>query len=141
MNYAIKRTWPDQPKSWESKGEAETAEAFALAFATDQGLGLGTQVLVMEMTAEGGEVEFFKVANTSPYQLLAVQPGTTGVAEPAPATTPATAANAPSSEVEEPIAVPSLRPFGTMIFYMAKVGIIAVVVIGSLGMLIKYLRA
>ncbi|EGV16535.1 hypothetical protein [Thiocapsa marina] len=74
MKYAAKRTWPDKPKSWEAKGEAETPEAFALEFAADQGLGLGTELVVIEREGEDAEIQFFKIANTSPYQLAQAEP-------------------------------------------------------------------
>lgn len=140
MKYAAKRTWPDKPKSWEAKGEAESAEAFALEFASEKGLGLGTEIVVIEREDDDGEILFYKVSNTSPYQFTSAAPRVGG-AGPASLDAAAPAASAAESSpadvtVELP-ELPNLRPFRSMIFYMAKVAIIAVVVIGAFGFMRK----
>jgi hypothetical protein len=142
VKYAAKRTWPEKPKAWEFKGEADTAEDFAVDFASTQDLRLGTQIVVIEREGEDPELRFFKVANTSPYQLVTAEAGAGGPSQ-APAhdlTTMPESTYSDSTDDTEAVALPSLRPFSSMILYMAKVGLFAVVVIGALGFLIKYLR-
>lgn len=144
VKYAAKRTWPDKPRSWEVQGEAATAEAFALDFAADQGLGLGTELVVIEKEGDDSEIQFFKVAKTAPYQLVPAEPRAGGPAAPALQEEPGTASAAPSetdaSDSASP-AVPNLRPFVSMILYMVKVGVIAMVVIYALAMLFRYIRS
>jgi hypothetical protein len=149
VKYAAKRTWPDKPKSWEAKGEAETAEAFALGFAADQGLGLGTELVVIEREGEDAEIQFFKIANTSPYQLAQAEPragpGSGETAREAPSSAAAPTASADEAEEQDARAVAapldSLRPFKTMVFYMGKVALIAFGAIFALGYLFRYLRS
>jgi hypothetical protein len=148
VKYAAKRTWPDKPKSWEAKGEAETAEAFALEFAADQGLGLGTELVVIEREGEDAEIQFFKIANTAPYQLAHAEPraggaGGTPPQDPPREPSPAPPGGEPGGANTEVAAAPldSLRPFKTMILYMVKVAVIAFAVIYALGYLFKYLRS
>ncbi|MCG6896680.1 MAG: hypothetical protein LJE60_06180 [Thiocapsa sp.] len=143
MKYAVKRTWPDKPKSWELQGEAASAEAFALDFATSQGLGMGTELVVIEKEGDDSEIQFFKVANASPYQLVPAEPRAGGPAPPAaqdPAALPSTPSSADVPEVGS-LAVPSVRPFVSMIFYMVKVGVIAMAIIYGLAMLFRYIRS
>jgi hypothetical protein len=147
VKYAAKRTWPDKPKSWEAKGEAETAEAFALEFAADQGLGLGTELVVIEREGEDAEIQFFKIANTSPYQLVQAEPRAGGGGTPTQ-DTPREPSSAPSGGDAEDgnaelAATPldNLRPFKTMILYMIKVALVAFAAIYALGYLFRYLRS
>jgi hypothetical protein len=146
VKYAAKRTWPDKPKSWESKGDAESAEAFALSFADDQGLGLGTELVVMELGSEDPDLQFFKVASTSPYQLSQGEPRAGGgstpqTAMPEPLATSSGADADPDAAVRPAMSMDHLRPFKSMIFYMLKVAFLAAAVIYALGMLFKYLRS
>lgn len=145
MKYSAKRTWPEKPKVWEFKGEAETAEAFAVEFASTQDLRLGTEIVVMQRETDDAEIEFFRVSNTSPHQVIASAGGETGAqadASEASAGGESGSRAVPlSAESEANTAyVPSIRPFSSMIFYMVKVGFIATLVIGGLGYLLKYLR-
>lgn len=138
MKYAAKRSWPDKPKSWEAKGEAETAEAFALDFAADKGLGLGTELVVMEMEGDDAEIQFFKVSNTSPYQMRQAEPRAASPAAPreeSPADTIAESQDAAAAPL------PDLRPFRTMVLYMIKVALVAFAAIYALGILFRYLRS
>ncbi|WP_296704822.1 hypothetical protein [Thiocapsa sp. UBA6158] len=147
MKYAAKRTWPDKPKSWEAKGEAETAEAFALGFAADQGLGLGTELVVIEREGEDAEIQFFKIANTSPYQLVQAEPraGAGGAprqdATPEPSSTGSGVAGEEGSAEVAATPMGNLRPFKTMILYMIKVALVAFGAIYALGYLFRYLRS
>ncbi|NCA71145.1 MAG: hypothetical protein EOM91_13780 [Sphingobacteriia bacterium] len=138
MKYAAKRTWPEKPKAWEFKGEAQTAESFALDFASTQDLRLGTEILVIEREGDDAEIQFFKVVNTSPHQVVTVDPRAGTSPEEAPSVTQAPA---PAEEMAQPVALPGLRPFTSMILYMAKIGLIATALIFAVGMLLKYLRA
>jgi hypothetical protein len=147
VKYAAKRTWPDKPKAWEAKGEADTAEAFALEFAADQGLGLGTELVVIEREGEDAEIQFFKIANTSPYQLVQAEPraGAGGTApqeaprEPSSATSSGAAEGGNAEVAATPL--DNLRPFRTMILYMLKVALVAFAAIYALGYLFRYLRS
>ncbi|RKT45683.1 hypothetical protein [Thiocapsa rosea] len=147
MKYAAKRTWPDKPKSWEAKGEAETPEAFALEFAADQGLGLGTEIVVIEREGEDAEIQFFKIANTSPYQLVQAEPraGAGGAprqdAMPEASSTVSSGASDDASAEVAATPLDNLRPFKTMILYMIKVAVIAFAAIYAVGYLFRYLRS
>jgi hypothetical protein len=144
VKYAAKRTWPDKPKSWESKGEAESAEAFALAFAEEHGLGLGTELVVTELGSEDPDLQFFRVASTAPYEVAQGEMRGAGSpsspSSPSPATQPA-ASESDDSEARPTMTMEHLRPFKSMIFYMLKVAFIAGAVIYALGMLFRYLRS
>jgi hypothetical protein len=144
VKYAAKRTWPDRPKSWESKGEAESAEAFALAFAQEHGLGLGTELVVTELGSEDPDLRFFRVSNTAPYEMA--QGEMRGAGPPATPSSPAPAMQPVEPESGDDEARPTmtmehLRPFKSMIFYMLKVAFIAGAVIYALGLLFRYLRS
>lgn len=98
MKFAAKRTWPDQPKTWERQGEAESLEAFALAFASDAGLGQGTELMVVQKDADDPAIELFRVTATEPYALGPAQPRAAASAQPATADVAQTApdSDAPS---------------------------------------------
>ncbi len=83
MKFAAKRTWPDQPKTWERQGEAESLEAFAIAFASDAGLGLGTELMVVQKDADDPAIELFRITATDPYILGPAQPRSAASAQPA----------------------------------------------------------
>ena len=144
VKYAAKRTWPDKPKAWEAKGEAESAEAFALSFAADQGLGLGTELVVIERDSDDAEIQFFKVSNTSPYQMAQAEPRVSGSAPPQHENPIKSSLSAAPEQTADPSVETSpldnLRPFRSMIFYMAKVALVAAAVIYALGMLFRYIR-
>ena len=82
MKFAAKRTWPDQPKTWERQGEAESLEAFALAFASDAGLGVGTEMMVVQKDSDDPAIELFRVTATDPHVLGPVQPRAAAPAQP-----------------------------------------------------------
>lgn len=143
MRYAAKRSWPDKPKSWEAKGEAETAEAFALDFAADKGLGLGTELVVMEMEGDDAEIQFFKVSNTSPYQMRQAEPRAASPAAPREESPGEMSPTDTIAESQDAAAapLPDLRPFRTMVLYMLKVALVAFAAIYALGILFRYLRS
>ncbi|QVL46721.1 MAG: hypothetical protein KFB96_13170 [Thiocapsa sp.] len=74
MKYTARRTWPEKSKSWEYLGESESLEEFALAFATDKALAVGTEFVVIEKAGAESEIEFFKVTRASPYGLVTAAP-------------------------------------------------------------------
>jgi hypothetical protein len=82
VKFAAKRTWPDHPKTWECQGEAESLEAFALAFASDVGMGLGTELMAVQKDADDPVIELFRVTATDPYALGPAQPRPAGAAAP-----------------------------------------------------------
>jgi hypothetical protein len=94
VKFAAKRTWPDHPKTWECQGEAESLEAFALAFASDAGMGLGTELMAVQKDADDPVIELFRVTATDPYVLGPAQPRPAGPAVPqtVPQTAPDTQA-------------------------------------------------
>lgn len=94
MKFAAKRTWPDHPKTWERQGEAETLEAFALAFASDAGLGVGTELMVVQKDSDDPAIELFRVNANDPYVLGPAQARAVASAESAPALPPQTAPDA-----------------------------------------------
>lgn len=144
MKYAAKRTWPEKPKVWELKGEAESAEAFALHFASTQDLRLGTEMVVMERDDEDAEIHFFKVSSVTPYQVVTAEARPSGGASETAARVERDIAEPTAGGEDqgaEPVALPNLRPFSSMIIYMAKVGLIATLTIAALGYLLKFLRS
>ncbi|TCT20712.1 hypothetical protein [Thiobaca trueperi] len=132
VKYAAKRTWPEKSAVWEHQGEAETAQAFAVEFATIEQLGVDVEFLVMEREG-GGEIQFFRVAGTSPFRVLPAESRAGGVVAPA--------ATAVDESEPEPIAMPSMSPVISMLTYMARVAFMAILVIAVLGFAMKYIRA
>lgn len=125
MRYAAKRTWPDRPKAWEQHGEADHIEAFALAFASNHGLGVGTEFEVLDKDSDDAALIPFRVTCTIPYTLGPVEPHTekkvpTIASAPIPAALASTAFS-----------------FG---FYMAKVALIIMAVMAVLFYIIKQIQ-
>lgn len=133
VKYAAKRTWPEKSAAWEHQGEAETAQAFAVEFATIEQLGVDVEFLVMAREGDG-EIQFFRVVSTSPCQILPAEPRTGGAAAPAAAQIDA------ADDAPAPIAI-SLSPVISMMTYMGKVAVMAIVVIGVLAFVMKYIRS
>lgn len=123
MKYAAKRTWPDRPKMWEQQGEAENLEAFALAFASELGLGVGTEFEVLDKDADDAALLSFRITNTQPYTLG-----------------PVTA----HQEDQAVTDAPPPPPFGgaalSFFGYITKVWVIAIVVMGGLFWFLKYMN-
>ncbi len=120
MRYAAKRIWPDRPKAWEHQGEAENLEAFALAFASDRGLGSGTEFEVLDKDSDDATLVSFRVEGTLPYTL---GPVVTHLAD-----------QARSDGLPPP---PFMAPALSFFFYMAKVAVFTVAVLVVLFWLIK----
>jgi hypothetical protein len=99
VKFAAKRTWPDHPKTWERQGEAESLEAFALAFASDAGMGVGTELMAVQKDADDPAIELFKVTAVDPYVLGPAQPRPAGPA--APQIAPQTASNTQATSVPD----------------------------------------
>lgn len=135
VKYAAKRTWPEKSAAWEHQGEAETAQAFAVEFATIEQLGVDVEFLVMAREGDG-EIQFFRVAGTAPFQILPAEPRTGGAPVPAAAMQTDVADDGP-----DPMPMPSMSPVISMLTYMAKVAFMAVVAIAVLGFAMKYIRA
>jgi hypothetical protein len=128
MRFAAKRTWPDRPKAWEHQGEADDIETFALAFATDRGLGRGTEFVVLDKDAEDATLDSFRVTGTDPYTL-----GSTD-SHPA-AASPSDQPGAMAGEPPPPLFAVSAFSF---MFYMVKVAVFFLVVIGTLMWLARH---
>ena len=120
MRYAAKRTWPDRPKSWQHQGEAEDLESFALAFATEQGLGVGTEFEVLDKDYDDATLVTFRVTSTIPYTLGPSVMSSDGQTDGAP----------------PPPFMASALSFG---MYMVKVAVLALVIIAGLIYLFKLL--
>ncbi len=121
MRYAAKRTWPDRPKAWEQQGEAENLEAFALAFASDQGLGLGTEFEVLDKDSDDAALVSFRIVSTLPYTL---GPGGAHLEDQAGA--------------EAPPPPPFSASALSFILYMAKIPVLVLVVMAGLFWLLKH---
>lgn len=125
MRYAAKRTWPDRPKVWEQHGEAENMEAFALTFARDHGLGVGTAFEVLDKDSDDAAMGAYRVTCTIPYTLGPVEAHVEKQVQTVPsAPTPALFASTAFS-------------FG---FYMVKVALGIMVVMAVLFYLIKKIQ-
>jgi hypothetical protein len=132
MKFAAKRTWPERPKSWEYQGEAETPEACALEFASSRYLALDTELVVMDRQGEDAEIQFFRVTGTDPYRVVMADPSDRQ--EP-----PATPSQEPT-EQQEAAEFIGLRPIMSSLWFVVKVGFIAVAIVGGLGMLLRHFR-
>ncbi len=122
MRFAAKRTWPDRPAAWEQQGEAENLESFALAFAANQGLGLGTEFMVLDKDSDDATLESFRVTGIDPYTLGA--PG-------------ARPEGQLSSAVDDP-RPPFVASAVSFMFYMIKIAVIALAIIGTLMYLFRH---
>ncbi|HYN79785.1 MAG TPA: hypothetical protein VES73_18545 [Lamprocystis sp. (in: g-proteobacteria)] len=134
MKYAAKRTWPDRPKAWEQQGEADNLESFALAFASELGLGVGTEFVVLDKDSEDANLESFRVTGTDPYTL--------GPADARTAETAATEQSGPLLSAGPGAAAggdppPFVNAAASFMFYMVKVAVLALVVLGTLFYLLK----
>jgi hypothetical protein len=136
VKFAAKRTWPDHPKSWERQGEAESLEAFALAFASDAGMGLGTEMMVVQKDSDDPAIELFRVTATEPYAL--------GPAQPRPAGAPAAAASsqgaleAAAAGGGNPQAQFSYVPVAAVLWSMGRIAFIIGGVTAAFILAIKY---
>lgn len=136
MRYAAKRTWPDRPKSWEHQGEGENLEAFALDFASDRGLGVGTEFVVLDKDSDDASLEFFRVTGTEPYAL-----GPTGARPEGPAG----AQGQPDSPFATGAAPDSAPPAAfvssalSFVWFMGKVAILALVAVVAIGYVLRQL--
>jgi hypothetical protein len=138
MRYAAKRTWPDRPKAWEQQGEGETLEAFALTFATDRGLGVGTEFVVLDKDSDDATLESFRVTGADPYTLGPTGPrpeGQAAASSPHGPWSPEALAAAAANTEPPPAFSGAAMSF---MFYMIKVAVIAVGVLGTLFYLIKH---
>lgn len=138
MKFAAKRTWPEKASSWEHEGDADNAEAFAAEFAAIEQLPIGTEMVVMSKGDGGPSTQFLKLVGTSPYAFAPVEARAQAPAPPSSADAPSTAE--PSEEEAQPVALPSLSPVISMLWYMGKVAVIATAVIALLAVLITYLK-
>lgn len=134
MKYAAKRTWPDRPKAWEQQGEADNLESFALTFATDFGLGVGTEFVVLDRDSDDANLESFRVTGTDPYTL--------GSADARTAQTVATEQPGPWSSAGPDATTggdppPFVNSAASFMFYMVKIAVLALVILGTLFYLLK----
>ena len=126
MRYAAKRIWPDRAPAWEHQGEAESLEAFALAFAADRGLGIGTEFEVLDKDSDDAALVCFRIAGTDPLTLGA--PGTRSAEA---------AADQAAGQAPPAVFVGSALGF---FLYMAKVAVLILVGVGGVMFVLKYLN-
>ena len=135
MRYAAKRTWPDRPKAWEHQGEADNLEDFALAFAADRGLGEGSEFIVLDKDSEDATLESFRVNSTDPYTLGSADART---AQPATGSRPdAWSGTAQDMATDSETPPPFVNSAASFMFYMVKIAVLALVVLGTLFYLLK----
>lgn len=129
MRYAAKRTWPDRPKTWEHHGEGNTVAEFALAFAAERGLGIGTEFEVLDKDSDDAGLVSFRVTATAPYAL-----SPTGVQEPDQSAVHQSAHPTGNEPAPPPFASAALG----FLMFMAKTtgGILALV--GGIMLILKY---
>ena len=139
MIFAAKRTWPERPKAWEHQGEATSAEAFALEFAAVHALGLDTEFVVMEREGENAEIQFYKVTGVAPYRVVAAE-ARRAEAEAKPEEDASSASGSDGSAPVDPFFAVGMRPVLTSVWFLIKVGLIAFLVVGSIGILLRYLK-
>ena len=122
MRFAAKRTWPDRPTAWEQQGEAESLESFALAFAANQGLGLGTEFMVLDKDSDDATIESFRVTDIDPYTLGA----------------PGAHHEGQTSTAVGDTQPPFVASAASFMFYMIKIAVIAFAIIGTLMYLFRH---
>lgn len=137
MKFAAKKTWPEKSPSWEHQGDADGVDAFASEFAVIEQLSVDTEFVVMSKEADGQSIHFFRVAGTAPYALVPAQSRTAGVGVESIGS--ASPGESERSESEE-VALPSIQPVISMVFYMGKVAVIATVGIALMAVLISLLK-
>lgn len=134
MKFAIKRTWPDKPKTWERQGEGESLEAFALAFASDAGLGVGTELMVVQKDSDDPAVELYRVVSTEPYALGPPQAHGAGAVAAASASEPA----APSRPYNPDDYKVGITAVGATMWSLGRPFLVAFGIAGVLILLMKY---
>ncbi|MBK1719692.1 hypothetical protein [Thiocystis violacea] len=143
MKFAAKRTWPEKSSSWEHQGDADAVEAFASEFAKIERLAVDTEFVVMGKDGDDQNIRFFRVASTAPYALVPAESRTGGaMASPAPERTDTSSAaeSDPPETDGDPVALPSIQPVISMVFYMGKVAVIATVGIALMAVFISLLK-
>ena len=139
MRYAAKRTWPDRPKAWEQQGEAEGLEAFALAFAEERGLGVGTEFVVLDKDSDDANLESFRVSGADPYTL-----GPVGARPEGQGTTPERSdplspeGQWASTDYDSPPPPPLAGAAFSFGSYMIKVVVVILAVVGTLMFLMRH---
>jgi hypothetical protein len=129
MKFAAKRTWPDRPKTWEHHGEAETLQDFALAFAADRGLGIGTEFEVLDKDSDEATLVSFRVTATDPYAVGPVETNSPNQATD----------SHPSDEVGNQLPPPPLASAALGFFlFMAKTAGGILILVGGIMALLKY---
>ncbi|ESQ14864.1 MAG: hypothetical protein N838_26750 [Thiohalocapsa sp. PB-PSB1] len=74
MKFAARRIWPEKSQAWEYLGEAEGIDDFALMFATDKGLAVADEFVVIEKAGADSDIEFFRVSRAAPYAVMPADP-------------------------------------------------------------------
>ena len=82
MNYAARSTWPEKSSNWDYLGAAESIEDFALMYATDKTLAVGTEFVVIEKAGADSDIQFYKVSRAEPYALIPADPRVESIATP-----------------------------------------------------------
>lgn len=137
MKYAAKITWPEKSPSWQHQGDAGSAQAFAIEFATLEQLGMDTEFVVMEKEGGSPEIHFFRVVGRAPYRVAAAESraGAPQATDAVPRA--ATAAEPADSGEAEAAGFPGIGPVISLIVYMAKVAVVAIAAIVVLALLRK----
>jgi hypothetical protein len=138
MRFAAKRTWPDRPKAWEHQGEAESLEAFALAFATERGLGVGTEFVVLGKDSDDADLESFRVTAVDPHTLGPVGAHPEGESAPGRPAAWVPEGQAAVTEYEAPSEPPLAGAAFSFMSYMVKVVLIILGVSATLMFLMKH---
>mgnify|MGYP001806152570 CR=1 FL=1 len=74
MNYAARKMWPEKSATWDYLGAAESLDDFAMMYAADKALAVGTEFVVIEKGGADSEIQFFKVSRADPYALIPADP-------------------------------------------------------------------
>lgn len=118
MNYAARMMWPEKSATWDYLGAAESLDDFAMMYATDKALAVGTEFVIIEKGGADSEIQFFKVSRADPYGLIPADPRVEGGGS-AGATT-ATAA-APQEFMQEQSIAAVWRAMYSNIFFFGRV--------------------
>ncbi|AHF04715.1 hypothetical protein MARPU_13340 [Marichromatium purpuratum 984] len=78
MKFSARKTWPEKSQNWDYVGEAESIDDFALMYASDKGLAVDTEFVVIEKAGADSDIQFFKVARVEPYAVSAATPRVDG---------------------------------------------------------------
>ncbi|MBK1694875.1 hypothetical protein CKO09_08995 [Chromatium weissei] len=116
MNYAARMMWPEKSATWDYLGAAESLDDFAMMYATDKALAVGTEFVIIEKGGADSDIQFFKVSRANPYGLIPADPRVENSGS-----TSTSAAAAPQEFMQEQSIAAVWRAMYSNIFFFGRV--------------------